>query len=184
MIPRGRTRRLILRPIETRDAKQIQELFPHWEIVRYMLKSVPWPYPQDGALQFIRDVALPAMKRKNEWVWTIRLKTKPGQVIGVLDLRRGDEDNRGFWIGLEWQGRGLMTEACAWANDFWFGTLGFKVLRVAKAVGNTASRRISEKQGMRLVGVAEKEYVCGKLPSELWEITAEEWRGWKANHAG
>ena len=54
-----------------------------------------------------------------------------------------------------------MSEACAWANDFWFETLGFPVLRVAKAVANIASRRISEKQGMRLVGECEKDYVCG-----------------------
>jgi RimJ/RimL family protein N-acetyltransferase len=72
-----------------------------------------------------------------------------------------------------------MSEACAWANDFWFETLGFPVLRVSKAIDNVASRRISEKQGMRLVGVKEKDYVCGRLPSETWEMTAEEWRRWK-----
>ena len=45
-----------------------------------------------------------------------------------------------------------MSEACVWVNDYWFETLGFGVLRVSKAVGNSTSRRISEKQGMRLVG--------------------------------
>jgi RimJ/RimL family protein N-acetyltransferase len=75
-----------------------------------------------------------------------------------------------------------MSEACAWANDFWFETLGFPVLRVAKACANTTSRRISEKQGMRLVAVEERDYVCGRLPSEIWEITAEEWCSWKARY--
>jgi hypothetical protein len=36
---------------------------------------------------------------------------------------------------------------------------------------------------MRLVGIVEKEYVSGRLPSEIWEITAEEWRAWKASAA-
>jgi RimJ/RimL family protein N-acetyltransferase len=72
-----------------------------------------------------------------------------------------------------------MSEACVWVNDFWFETLGFDVLRVSKAVGNTTSRRISEKQGMRLIGFGEKDYVSGRLPSEIWEITAGEWRAWK-----
>jgi [ribosomal protein S5]-alanine N-acetyltransferase len=72
-----------------------------------------------------------------------------------------------------------MTEACAWVNDYWFDTLGFSVMRVPKATANIASRRISEKQGMRLVSVGEKDYVRGRLPSEIWEITAEEWRAWK-----
>jgi RimJ/RimL family protein N-acetyltransferase len=73
-----------------------------------------------------------------------------------------------------------MSEACTWANDFWFETLGFPVLRVAKAAANAASMRISEKQGMRLVGLVGKDYVSGRLPAEVWEITAEEWRAWKA----
>ena len=34
-----------------------------------------------------------------------------------------------------------MSEACVWINDFWFETLGNDVLRVSKAVGNTASRK-------------------------------------------
>ncbi len=179
MIPEGRTKRLLLRPLEIGDAAQIQELFPHWEIVRYMEKRVPWPYPADGALQFIRDIALPAVQRGDQWVFALRLKSEPEQVIGLLDLRRGGEENRGFWIGLKWQGQGLMSEACAWANDFWFEELGFSVLRVSKAAANHASSRISKKQGMRLVGVKEKDYVCGRLPSEVWEMTAEEWRAWK-----
>jgi hypothetical protein len=34
---------------------------------------------------------------------------------------------------------------------------------------------------MRLVATKEKEYVCGLLPTEVWEITAEEWSAWKAS---
>lgn len=180
MVPDGETKRLILRPLALADGPQIQELFPHWEIVRHLLKIVPWPYPDDGALCFIRDKALPAMERGEQWTWTLRLKSAPQQMIGVLDLRRGEEDNRGFWLGLAWQGQGLMSEACAWANDFWFDQLGMPVLRTGKAVENIASRRISEKHGMRLVGAVEKDYVSDRLSSEIWEITAEEWRAWKA----
>ena len=176
----GQTARLILRPLELGDAAQIQELFPHWEIVRYLRDVIPWPYPADAALQFIRDFALPAVARGDEWIWTLRLKSDPERVIGVINLRRGPHDNRGFWLGLPWQGNGLMSEACAWANDFWFDTLGFPALRVAKAVANTTSRRISERQGMRVVGVEERDYVCGRLPSEIWEIAADEWRAWRA----
>jgi len=61
-------------------------------------------------------------------------------------------------------------------TDYWFDVLGFEVLRAPKAVVNTASRRISEKTGMRMVGVEDRDYVSGRLPSEVWEITAEEWR--------
>jgi ribosomal-protein-alanine N-acetyltransferase len=175
----GTTARLELRPLTLDDAPAIQRHFPHWPIVRYLLNNVPWPYPSDGALQFCREVALPQMERGEAWHWTLHLRTVPADVVGVLNLVRGPEDNRGFWIGSPWQGHGLITEACVWANDFWFCTLGFPVLRVAKAAANIASRRVSIKQGMRLVGVTEKDFVSGRLPAEIWELTAEDWRQWK-----
>jgi RimJ/RimL family protein N-acetyltransferase len=176
MTPPLETPRLLLRPLDLADAKQIQILFPHWEIVRYLAAQVPWPYPADGALRFIRDIALPAVERGEAWHWTLRLKSTPNQIIGSIDLRKKENDNRGFWLGLPWQGQGLMIEACEAVTDFWFNTLNFPILRAPKAVGNTASRRISEKQGMRLVATEDRDYVSGRFPSEIWEITAEEWR--------
>jgi ribosomal-protein-alanine N-acetyltransferase len=175
VIPTLRTSRLILRPLELADAEQTQLLFPHWEIVRYLAKSVPWPYPPDGALAYYRDRALPAMHRGDEWHWTLRLKTEPDRLIGSISLIKGEHLNRGFWLGLPWHGQGLMTEACETVTDYWFNTLKFPALRVPKAIVNAASRRISEKSGMRIVAIEEHDYVSGRLPAELWEITAEEW---------
>lgn len=175
MTPHLETARLWLRPLELVDADQIQALFPRWEIVQYLGSRVPWPYPPNGAYEFLRNIALPGVGRGDAWHWTLRLKTAPRHLIGMISLMRG-EKNRGFWLGLPWQGQGLMTEAADAATDYWFGTLGFEVMRVPKAIGNAASRRISEKQGMRLAGVVEREFVMGRMPAEIWEITAEEWR--------
>jgi ribosomal-protein-alanine N-acetyltransferase len=176
MMPTLETRRLVLRPLELADAEHIQALFPQWEIVKYLAKVIPWPYPAGGALAYIRDQALPARERGEEWHWTLRLKDAPGQLIGCISLMRHINHNRGFWLGLPWQGRGLMAEAVEAVTDYWFNELGFEVLRAPKAVANTASRKISEKSGMRVVAVEEREYVGGRFPSEIWEITAEEWR--------
>jgi RimJ/RimL family protein N-acetyltransferase len=85
-------------------------------------------------------------------------------------------NNRGFWLGLPWHRQGLMSEACETVTEFWFNELGFPLLRAPKAVANRASRRISEKGGMRLVATEERDYVCGRLPSEVWEISREEWQ--------
>ena len=183
MIPEGRTARLLLKPLALEDAPQIQVLFPHWEIVKYLNAKVPWPYPPDGALNYIRDSALPSMERGESWHWTLRLLTQPDAIIGCIDLMKGEEENRGFWLSPEHRGLGLMTEACAWANDFHFDVLGFERMRAPKAVANRASRRISERMGMHLIRLEERDFVCGRLPSEVWEITAEEWRAWKAAQA-
>ena len=158
------------------DAAQIQKLFPHWEIVRYLRNVIPWPYPPDGARTFLRERALPAMARGEAWHWTLRLKTAPRQIIGFISLLKSENENRGFWLGIPWQGQGLMSEACDAVTDYWFNVLKFPVLRVPKAVANAASRRISEKQGMRVIATDERDYVSGRFLSEIWEITAEEWR--------
>lgn len=181
MVPTLETPRLVLRPLELADAEHVQILFPHWEIVRYLRKIVPWPYPPDGAHTWYRDFALPAMERGEEWHWTLRPKDSPTCMIGSISLMRQENDNRGFWLGLPWQRQGFMTEACEAVTDYWFDVLKFSVLRVPKAVPNIASRRISEKTGMRIVATEEREYVSGSFQSEIWEITAEEWQARKKN---
>lgn len=155
------------------DASQIQMLFPKWEIVRFLTAVVPWPYPDDGARRWC-ETALAAVERGDEWCWTLRLKSNADQIVGVIHLMKKNE-NRGFWLGVPWQGQGLMTEAVETVTDFWFNVLKFPTLRVSKAVTNIPSRRISEKMGMRLVGTEERDYVSGRLLAEIWEMTADEW---------
>jgi ribosomal-protein-alanine N-acetyltransferase len=177
------TSRLWLRPLELADGAQAQLLFPQWEIVRYLTNTVPWPYPADGAHTFYRDVALPAMQRGDAWHWSLRPKSSPEQMIGSIGLMTNENENRGFWLGMPWQGQGFMTEACDAATSFWFDVLGFPALRIWKAVANTPSRRISMSQCMRVIDVQERNYVIGRASAELWEITAEEWRAKRQRNA-
>jgi [ribosomal protein S5]-alanine N-acetyltransferase len=175
-IPTLTTPRLILRPLELADADAIQNIFPQWEIVRFLASHVPWPYPADGALTYLRDTALPAMERGTEWHWSIRRKLAPERLIGAIGLMDEPGNNRGFWLDPAFQGQGLMTEACAAVTDYWFETLERSVLQAPKAIANVPSRRISERSGMRLIEKVEHDLVSGRLPAEIWEITREEWR--------
>lgn len=113
------TERLILRPLELADADAIQQQFPRWEVVRYLNALIPWPYPADGALTYLRDIALPAIAAGKEWHWSIRLKSAPDQLIGNVSLMNEQDNNRGFWLGPKWQGQGLMTEASAAVTEYW-----------------------------------------------------------------
>jgi len=42
------TKRLWLCPLELADAAQIQILFPHWELVKFLAGRVPLPYPAEA----------------------------------------------------------------------------------------------------------------------------------------
>jgi [ribosomal protein S5]-alanine N-acetyltransferase len=168
---------LVLHPLQLSDAAQVQPLFARWEIVKQLNAKVPWPFPEDGVSVFYRDSALPAVERGEEWHWTLRFKDDADQkIIGSISLRRDGDNNRGFWIAQEFQGRGLMTEAAAAVTRFWFEDLNQPILRVKKARENAASRAISLSQGMQCVGETEDDYVSGRLPTELWELRAEYWR--------
>lgn len=173
------TERLLLKPLEKTDAEQIQKRYPRWEIVRYMVASVPWPYPENGAEYYVNNVALPDIEKGIAWFWTIRRHDDPDQLIGLICLYDEEDNNRGFWLAPEWQGQGLMREASIAATDYWFNTLCRPLLRAPKAAINDRSQRISVSSGMRLVKTEKKAYVCGELDSELWEITREEWNALK-----
>ncbi len=176
------TPRLLLLPLQLADAERTQQLFPHWEIVKFLSTQIPWPYPVDGALVYIRDAALPAMERGEQWHWTLRLRESPREQIGSIGLiAKEGYITRGFWLGLAWHGHGLMTEAAIAVNDYCFDVLGFNVLRIPKAVENDTSRRISDKTGMRVVSTEEREYVSGRYLTEIWELTADEWREKRRN---
>lgn len=169
------TERLILRPLELADAAAIQQQFAHWQVVRYLNALVPWPYPADGALSYLQAVALPAIAHGEEWHWSIRLKSAPEQLIGNVSLMNETDNNRGFWLGPDWQGHGYMGEASAAVTAYWFEVLQRPLLRAPKAAPNLGSRRISERSGMRLISCDEGDFVAGRLPREIWEITREEW---------
>lgn len=170
------TARLVLRPLDIQDADAIQRVFPQWEIVRFLADVVPWPYPADGARAYLEQVAIPAMRRGTEWHWTLRTKEQPDRLIGMVSLMDDESgNNRGFWLDPAHHGQGYMTEASEAATAYWFEVLDKALLRAPKAVANVASRNISVRSGMRLVGTEERGYVSGRLPTEIWEITREEW---------
>lgn len=68
------TKRLILQPLASEDAVIIQQIFPRWEIVRYLVDSVPWPYPDGAAKDYVDRVALVATREDRAWFWTLRAK--------------------------------------------------------------------------------------------------------------
>ncbi|KAF2405760.1 GNAT family N-acetyltransferase [Pseudomonas antarctica] len=169
------TERLILRPLTLEDVEGVQQQFAQWEVVRYLNAEVPWPYPADGARRYLEQVALPAMARGEQWHWSIRLNSAPEQLIGNISLMDQQDDNRGFWLGPQWQGQGLMTEASAAVTEYWFEVLKRPLMRVPKAAPNEASRRISARTGMRLIRTDEGQFVEGSFARDIWEMTREEW---------
>ena len=175
------TERLILRPKRLDDAPVYQRLFPRWEVVRHLAAKVPWPYPDDGAEQHVRE-AIDNMARGFKFHWAITLKGGDDHPIGAIDLWRseGEEEQRGFWLAPEHQGRGLMTEAADRVTDYALIELGWPQLYLSNAVENKASHRVKEKQGAVIIGYAPLDTVQGPTQRVVWRLTRETWLAHRA----
>ena len=176
-IPVLDTPRLRLRPLRLSDARRIQELFPQWEVVEFMTAAIPWPYPEDGARQFIESV-LPKMAAGTQYDWAITLKDADDDLlIGIISLYPEGADNRGFWLGRGYQRQGLMTEAMSAVNDFAFDVLGMPHLTLNNAEPNTGSHRLKEISGAKIIQINDDVlYVGGRFRQIQWRLTREDWR--------
>ncbi len=182
--PTLETERLILRPVKIEDAPAIQKHFNNWNIIKNLLDTVPWPYPDDGAEDYLKNMVLPLIEKGETYVWTLNLKDKPNEPIGLIEYRHvtDRDDNRGFWLAEPYWKQGLMTEAVSAVNEFIFDDLKVQRIIVCNFKGNEASRRVKEKTGAVYIGTCEKPHHEGKIKSEMWELTAENWRKFKAEN--
>lgn len=171
------TRRLVLRPLRSKDAPVIQKRFAQWEVVRWLTNTVPWPYPADGAAAYVAD-CLKRMAEGTKSHWAIVPRKGPADPIGIIDLWPDDgtsRDMRGFWLDPTWQRQGLMTEAADRVTDYAFRELGWPCLWLTNAQDNHASRRIKEKQGAQLVDMLIGRYVGGETTQMVWLLERDAW---------
>lgn len=172
------TPRLKLRPIEFDDHKWVQQHFPVWEVVRYMLAgNVPWPYPDDGALQFFNAKIMPKTQSGELQAWAI-IEKASNTPIGVLNLKPGISGggNRGFWLGTPWHGKGYMSETVRVTTDYAFDTLGMPKLVLNNAKENTASAKLKINADATLLREEEMDFIAGRMTAQWWELTPERWR--------
>ncbi len=180
-IPKLETNRLILRSIEDRDIPSYQKNFVDYEVIRFLSATVPWPYPENGVEFFIHNILRPG-EGKDRFNWGIFEKDNPDELIGVVNYwRQGRPENRGFWLAKKCWGKGLMTEAVEVTLDFIFSATDFDKLIFANAVGNERSRRIKEKTGAKLVGVAPAKFVDPSFTEhEIWELYRNDWNAYRS----
>jgi RimJ/RimL family protein N-acetyltransferase len=175
-VPTLETDLLWLRSLSEVDIPALERHFVDYEVVRFLSRRVPWPYPEGGVRAHLSRLA--ATPKGARFSWGISRKEAPLECIGTIDLfQPGIPHHRGFWLGRPFWGRGYMSEAAAAVTDYAFAELGFTELVLANAAGNLRSRRIKEKSGARFLGLTPGEYVDPSLTQqEQWSLTREAWQ--------
>lgn len=181
MTPILETERIVLRPMAASDAPAIQRHFNNFDIIKYMGAAVPWPYPDNGAEDFLKNYGLPLMAEKRGHLWAITVKPDD-ECVGCVEFRLFDhkDGHRGFWLAEHLWGQGLMSEALEAVNDFVFEDLKIKEFIELNAKSNGASRRLKEHSGGTYLGDIAGDYKSDDLKSEKWRITAAGWKKLKA----
>lgn len=175
-IPTFTTTRLVLKEITDNDFASYEKHFIDYEVIRYLTATIPWPYPNGGFKDYFERTIKPHLG-KDKWLWGIFLKSSPHELIGAIELRRKEEpDNRGFWLGRHFWGRGIMTEALVPITNYAFNALNFDKLTLTNATGNHSSHRIKEKTGARFLYNKPAEFVDPEFKEhEVWELTKKSW---------
>ena len=112
--------------------------------------------------------------------------TSGEQLVGGVTLsnvrrRAAQFANLGYWMGRDFAGQGLMTEAVGLILPYVFETLSLHRLHAACLPHNQASRRVLEKNGFAEEGYSENylqidgkwaDHVLFGLTRERWELRA------------
>jgi RimJ/RimL family protein N-acetyltransferase len=141
------TERLSLRKPTLADAKVIAVLANDRRIAE-MARRLPHPYTQEDAVRFVEAVA----RDSSETVFLIEHNHVPVGVAGV-DWSEPDAPELGYWIGVDYWGRGFATEAARAVIDYTFEAFAIDQLRSGARVVNPASRNVLEKCGFQWTGV-------------------------------
>lgn len=179
------TERLVLRPPRTTDVPELRRVLrANAEHLR------PWsvaPAPGEDPAS-LTSVSGTVLRNRRDWkrgqafVLMVTAREREERIIGRIALGGvllGAFQNAhlGYWIDVEHQGRGLMTEAVRATTTFALRTAGLHRVQAAVMPRNASSQRVLEKAGYRREGMAQR-YLCIAGAWEdhvLFAVTAEEW---------
>lgn len=102
-------------------------------------------------------------------------------LVGVAGYSVEDPESEtaqlGYWIAEPWQGRGLVTHACATLIDHAFGDGGLTRMEIACAIGNRRSRAVAGRLRMRTVEVRrEAEWLYDRFVDHvIYAVERKDW---------
>ena|SRR3989344_1673024 len=178
-----KTKRLILREINNKDAKDIQKNINNLNVSKWLL-VVPYPYALKDAKWWIKNCQEEyKTKKRKKYNFGIELKREK-RIIGAIGIDKVDEfqgtASVGYWLGEDYWGRGYGSEALNEILKFAFNKLKLRRIGAGVFAGNPSSGRLLEKFGAKLEGTKRKGAKCkadGKIKDELiYGLLKEEWK--------
>lgn len=159
-----------LRELSVNDVQDIVYLM-NYNISKY-LYDVPNPYSLEDALNFIRTAhsdfkSLRALHFAIEYKGKSEPRNSNPVLVGAIGLKDIDlvnkKANLGYWIGVQYWGRGIATKCVRLIIDYAFSAeLGLKEVIAYVFPENKASIHVLEKNGMKKNGVVNEYHEISK----------------------
>ncbi|MGO1058298.1 GNAT family N-acetyltransferase [Planococcus sp. FY231025] len=158
-VPALETERLLLRKLVMEDAEDLFRYASEPSVSRFM----PWDVHKTieetkGFLAFILD----SYDQYQKLTWAIELK-QTGKMIGTIDYvswqPKRSKAEIAYTLSHEYWGQGLMKEAADGLLAFGFKEMELNKIEAPIMLENAQSRRLAEKLGMKLEGVARDHMV-------------------------
>lgn len=157
MIKRIKTKKFTLRPFRMSDIDSIRK-HANDKAVSRNLSTLPHPYTKkDASFWLKKQIKLQRKKDPEEIVFAVEIKNKVAGTIGLHKIKRGHKAELGYWLGKEFWGSGIMTEAVRSVVNFGFKDLKLRRIHAGVFLFNKGSARVLEKNGFRLEGISKKE---------------------------
>jgi len=159
-LPNLHTQRLLLRSLTSTDQLRLTELANDPDVAR-QLKNLDYPYSQQDAAEWLASLA-PEWEAEQSAVFGICLKSDQGsQLVGVAGFVFDGRSNRaelGYWLGKDYWGQGVCTEAVVALLDFAFGQMGLHRVTAECLVGNPRSVAVLNKTGFSKEGCFRQHF--------------------------
>jgi ribosomal-protein-serine acetyltransferase len=166
-----------LRILEVRNA---EEVFKQIDKNReYLSKWLPWA--KDSNLENTKEFIQTELNRfaKNKG-FTCGIFYK-NVFVGCIGIHEIDWNNKktsiGYWIGEDFQGRGIMTEAVKSIINYSFKVLVINRIEIRACTENLKSRAIPERLGFKHEGTVRQAELNNKhfYDHEIYGLIAGEW---------
>jgi RimJ/RimL family protein N-acetyltransferase len=169
------TERLYLRPFTVADADRVQLIVADKRISD-MVSNIPYAYPEGGALSWI-ETSHQKFEQGKSIVFALVSKERD-EVIGAMSFQRSSDNEAelGYWLGVDYWGKGYCTESARAVINYGFMELSLKCIKARHLTANPSSGKVIKKLGMR--HMESREDNCGdKFESiEFYELLVENYQ--------
>ncbi|NCA86409.1 MAG: N-acetyltransferase [Clostridia bacterium] len=103
------------------------------------------------------------------------------EICGLIGLKDIDTQNRkveiGYWIGRQWQGKGIVTESANALVDTIFSQMNINRVQIKCAVGNSRSSNIPKRLGFKREGIERQgeRHKNGYFDLEVYALLKTDW---------